>query len=233
MKKLLMCLIMLSIIAGGIAADRKALKDVDPDSFTSDTQVSPKGAGDDHAAIVWWIPHEFWKSILARDNTMSYADKQAMLDAMAGISLMAVVQADITSFGAFQFYTKDEIEQKMTISFTNAEGKRKQLSSLKTIDPNLEVVLGVFTPTLGAAMGNLGKNLHFYVLDDESYSGRIIDPYKTGEIGIELTRRDGKTLNTTVALPINALFVPRKCPNGRDAHITWKYCPWTGKKLAD
>jgi hypothetical protein len=30
--------------------------------------------------------------------------------------------------------------------------------------------------------------------------------------------------------PINALFVPRVCEDGREAQVTWKFCPWMGRR---
>jgi len=235
MKKLFIAVIMISmIVTYSMAAEKKPLKDVDTDAFTRDTQVTLKGAGDNHVALAWWIPNEFWESILSRDATTSESDKKALLDAMSGVSLLAVVQADVSAFGAFKFYSKEEIEKNMTLSFSDTEGKKQRLSPILTIGPDLEVVLGVFKPILGAAMGNLGKNMHFYVLSDRSKSSpRLLDPYRKGQIDIQLARRDKVLMGASIEMPINALFVPRKCPNGKDAHISWNYCPWTGKRLEE
>ena len=233
MKKLFVAVIIVSMVATySMAAEKKPLKDIDTEAFTSDTQVTPKGAGDKHIALAWWIPNEFWESLLSRDATTSASEKKAMLDAMSGVSLLAVVQADISAVGAFQYYSKEEIEQSMTLSYTGADGQKQRLPPLQTIAPDLEVVLGVFKPILGAAMGNLGNNLHFYVLSDRSKSSpRLLDPYRNGQIDIQLARRDKVLMDARVELPINALFVPRKCPNGKNAHSSWKYCPWTGEQL--
>ena len=233
MKKLLIAVMIVSMVtAYSIAAEKKPIKDLDTDALTRDTQVVPEGAGDDHVALAWWIPSEFWESLLARDPNTSESSKRAMLNAMSGISLLTVVQADISSFGAFNFYSKEEIEKNMKVSYSDADGRKHSLSPMKTIDPDLNLVLGVFKPILGAAMGNLGNNMHFYVLNDKSKSSpRLLDPYREGQINIQLAKRDNLLMDASIELPINALFVPRKCPNGKDAHISWKYCPWTGKEL--
>jgi len=235
MKKLLIStMIVLMVSTYSMAAEKKSLEDVDPDSFIADTQVIPPGAGDNHVALAWWIPNEFWESMLSRDATTSEADKKAMLDAMSGISLLAIVQGDITTFGAFNFYSKEEIKEKMSISFTDASNKRQRMSPMQTLDPDLEVILGVFKPILGAAMGNLGNNMHFYVLNDKTKSSpRLLDPYRKGHISIQLSKRDEVLMSADIEMPLNSLFVPRKCPNGKDAHISWNYCPWTGKRLEE
>jgi len=235
MKKLFIAVIMLSMaVTYSVAAERKLIKEIDTEAFTSDTQVTPKGAGDNHVALAWWIPNEFWESIFSRDTTTSESDKNAMLNTLSGVSLLAIVQADISTFGAFNFYSKKEIEENMILSYSGSGGEKQRLSLVQSIDPNLEVVLGMFKPILGAAMGNLGSNMHFYVLNDRAKSvSRLLDPYRKGQIEIQLERRDKVLMDGSIEMPINALFVTRKCPNGKDAHISWKYCPWSGKKLEE
>ncbi len=233
MKKLFFaCFIFSTLLASGV--ERKALSDVDTDAFTTDCQVTPS-AGDDHLALVWWIPIEFWEAVFAADPSMSLADKQTMLDALSGVTLLAVVQADISNFGAFSYYSKKEVAQNMTITYLDTSSQREEtLVPLTKVNEELEILLGVFQPILGAAMGNLGTNFHFYVLNDkQGNSGRVIDPYEAGELTVELETTDGNRIEGTIELPINALFIPRKCPNGKDAHVTWEYCPWTGEKLED
>jgi hypothetical protein len=235
MKKLLFisCVIVLAVICA-MAAEKKPLKDVDTNAIIKETQVSVSESGDKHVAITWWIPNEFWEAILYRNAAIGETEKKAMLDAMSGISLITVVQADVTSLGAFKFYSKEEIEKKMLITFTDAGGKKLMLKPVQKINPDLEIVLGVFKPILGAAMGNLGNNMHFYVLNDKSKTSlRLLDPYRKGLLSIQLTKRNDGVMTANIEMPLDALFVPRKCPNGKDAHISWKYCPWTGKRLED
>jgi len=234
--KTLLALIMLMVFVGNhaVAAERKLLKDVVIDEMTKDSQATAKGAGDRHLGLAWWVPIEFWSSILERDTTTSAADKQAMLEVMAEVSLLAIVQADISGVGAFNYYTKQQVEDKMSITYTDAEDVKRQMTPIKTISPDLQVVLSVFKPILEAAMGNLGSNFHFYVLNDRtSNAGRIIDPYREGVIDVRLARQDGARLSLQIETPLNALFVPRLCPNGKAAHISWKYCPWSGSLLRD
>jgi len=106
---------------------------------------------------------------------------------------------------------------------TNIRNIRKRIPTL---------LLSMFKPMLGAAMGNMGENFHFFTLIDEDETGtRVIDPYRSGILKFNFAKRDGEQLKTQIEFPLNELFVPRKCPNGKDAHISWKYCPWTGKLL--
>ena len=233
MKKLFIAvMVALMVATPAKAAEKKALIDIDPDEFTGDTQVMLKGAGDDHMALAWWIPNEFWGSAWARDPRINEADKQELLDVIAGTSILAVAQADISMFGAFRFYTQEEIEKNMVLRFTDADGRSHRLSPMGTIDPDLKNILGMLRPILVNAMGNLGSNMHFYILNDKTaFTSRLLDPYQEGKIHIQLTRKNEALIEATLDLPVNALFVPRKCPNGKPAHISWNYCPWSGEKL--
>jgi hypothetical protein len=230
-KKLVILMLLVLPVSFSVAAERKKIEEVNIDAFTKDTQVAFLGSGDQHVAFAWWVPNEFWESILSRDETTSESNKKSLLGALSGITLIAVVQADISNFGAFTFYQKAEVEKSMSVNFINANQEQVSLKKLEPISPDLEVVLATFKPILGAAMGNLGTNLHFYVYEDKLGSDRLVDPYEKGELNIKLAKRDGSVLESTIETPLNALYVPRKCPNGKDAHVSWSYCPWSGEKL--
>lgn len=231
MKRFLLT-VLVSAITFLQAAERKPIGEIDTDSFTTATMPSFSNVGDDHVAMAWWIPREFWGAIFARDPSTSEADKKAMMDTLSEVTLMAVVQADISNFGAFSFYSMDEIRNTMKVSFVNADGSRKSLKTMTDLSPDLEVLLGVFKPILGAAMGNLGTNMHFFVFDDQKgFNGRVLDPYGKGELSISLNKKNKDLMEAAIEFPLDILYVPRKCPNGKDAHISWKFCPWTGEAL--
>jgi hypothetical protein len=236
MKKLIIsAMIVLTVSNYSTAADKTPLRNVDIDALTIETQgfMFPE-AGDDHLAFVWWIPNEFWEATLSQDTTISKTDQDEILEALSGISLLAVIQADMTYFGAFKFYSKEEIEKQMLVSFTGVSGKRQKISLKQTLNPDLEILLGALNPILGAAMGNMGDNFHFYVLNDKSnFSYRLLNPYRKGQLNVQLAKRNDELMIGSLEMPLNSLFIPRKCPNGKNAHISWKFCPWTGIRLEE
>lgn len=224
----------LMVVSYSFAAEKKPVIAIDEDALTSETQLSLKGTGDDHMAFVWWIPNEFWEKVLSSDASIGETEKNAMLQAMSGISLLAVVQANISEFGAFEFFSKEQIEKDMKLVYIGADGKKQNVSIVKAIDPTLEVLLGVFKPILGAAMGSMGNSMHFFVLNDKVKStNRLLNPYEKGKIDIQLKKKESVFMNTSIEFPLNSLYVPRICPNGKEAHISWSYCPWTGKRLPE
>lgn len=232
MRKYFFTLSIVLLAMSAFAVDKKPLEEVDTGSMAQDTQMSPGGAGDDHVVLTWWVPKEYWEVVMARDTTTPPDAKKQLLNTLSGVSLLAVVQADVSPTGSFDFYSKEEVDKNLRITFSGENGKKK-LTIKDNIDPGLRDLLEVLKPILAGAMGNMGQNMHFYVLEDRSPRGRIIDPYAEGIIQVQLASRDDESMDGKIELPINSLFVPRKCPNGKEAHISWKFCPWTGEKLEE
>jgi len=224
---------MLVIISTAYALEKKSINRIDADQLTEDTQVYAS-CGDNHFNLVWWIPCEFWQVTFANDKSTPESEKKKIINVFKPYSLLAICQADISDFGAFRFYSKDEIEKNLVITLKRQDGKTYKLTPLKNINPDVAVMISSFKPILAAAMGNLGQNLHFFVLKDyDSSNARKIDPYRFGTLEFQLRKRTGELIEAILDFPLNSLYISRKCPNGKNAHVTWKYCPWTGKKLED
>ncbi|MBW4643856.1 MAG: hypothetical protein KME23_12850 [Goleter apudmare HA4340-LM2] len=60
---------------------------------------------------------------------------------------------------------------------------------------------------------------------------KIGSPYKSGKLNISFNGKGNQQIGSVVNLPLNSLFIPRLCPNGKPAHVSWKYCPWDGTPL--
>ncbi len=217
-----------------MAAERLNFKQVNSDQLTRETQVSQ--SQDQLFHLAWWIPVEFWEVSLRTSPDMSEKQVKEFVETLNGISILCVVQAKISSIGAFDFYPREEVAQGLKIDYVNGAGVKRSLVPLASGSPNQEMLLNVFKPILTAAMGNMGQNMHFFILDDRGIANkkdRVIDPYLSGKLKIQVGFRDQIAVQSSLDFPLNALYKPRKCPNGKDAHISWKFCPWGGEKLAD
>lgn len=213
------------------AQERKAMVDINSDALTGDTQISAP-CGSDHMNLIWAIPIEFWKAAFAGDPSMTPAQKAEFIGALEEYVIIGIVQADIDDAADFDFYSEGEVRKSLKMSFTDADGKSRSIVPTDEVGREAQQLLAALKPMLSAAMGNMGQNLHFIVVnDDAGEAGRTWDPYASGVLNVDLQTRGGKALEGRMDGPINALFVPRKCPNGKDAHVTWKFCPWTGKEL--
>lgn len=213
------------------AVDRKPISEIDIHAMTQATQKVIHEEKDKHLAIVWWTPVEFWQHSFTKVQDESV--RKSLVDAFSGASLIAITQADIEPMGVFDFYSKDEIEKHLVITFTDAQGHQHKVLLKNQISPELHGMLGFLKPMLAGAMGNLGNNMDFFVIDDNADGKRLLDPYQKGLLSIDLQDRKGTTLHSEIEMPLNPLFVPRKCPNGKDADVSWKFCPWDGTPLKD
>lgn len=216
-----------------LALQRKSIESINSDELTSDTQIEAP-CGDDHFNLIWWIPIEFWDSIFTADQTISATDRENIINTLTPYSILGVCQADISDFGAFSFYGKSEIQTTLEILYTDNKDQTFALRPTEEVDPDVNLMLNMMKPVLTAAMGNMGENFHFYVLSDKTeLNKRKVDPFEAGSLRFTLGRRDKTCLQASLDFPLNSLYVPRKCPNGKNAHVSWNYCPWTGKKLTD
>ena len=210
------------------AFEKKQMKDVDVAALTNETQ---RMSYTDGMHIAWWIPTEYWDASMSRDANVKDAARKKVIDILSRYSMVAVVQAEVGPLGNFKYYDRDSITKGMKIELS--DGKTwTVISPLSDVPDELAPLLKVLGPILSSAMGALGQNLNFYVLDDKAKDGRRISPYEPGSLRITLTGKSGATLEPfLIEFPLDALYVPRRCPNGKPAHISWVVCPWDGSKL--
>src|SRR5262245_42462882 len=98
---------------------------------------------------------------------------------------------------------------------------RKAVKPIEKVADDLELLLKVLSPILEAALGPMGKNLNFFVLADQVKGDRLISPYGNNSLSVSLTSKDGKALGPAVfEMPLDSLFVPRICPNGKPAEVS-------------
>ena len=218
-----------------LGTEIKEAKNVDINSLMDEISVSSSQAKIDEIAMAVWIPQEFWEVTLSKDdtNTIPSATKIELLSILKSYFLVGVVQGEVNNSEGFKFYSLDEIEQNLTFYYEDEAKNRIALPPANTVSPEVESLLTIMKPLFEQLLGNAGKNLHFIVFADRTDRGdRIVSPYETGAIEIQLTDSN-KTVEheLEIVLPLNSLHVPRICPNDKEAHISWKYCPWDGTKL--
>jgi hypothetical protein len=227
--KLLLVLALVLLASFAHAIDKKEITDVDLNALTVEGQVMTGGASD--LALVWWIPAEFWEVSMRQESMVPDAQVNQVMGVLKNYSVLAVVQANVSPFGSFQFFEKDQILKGMNVEFVRPDGSVEAISHTDPSDPDLRIMLDQMRPILAQAMGSLGQNFYFFPLPDRDDDGeRLLSPYEKGMIRVKLSNADAVHM-AELELPLDSLFVPRLCPNGKPAHVSWDYCPWSGKKL--
>jgi hypothetical protein len=220
---------MISLASFAHAIDRKEITDIDLNVLTVEGQVMTGGASD--LALVWWIPAEFWEVSMRQESMVADEQVNQVMGVLKNYSVLAVVQANVSPFGSFQFFEKDQIMKGMNVEFVRPDGSVEAISHTEPSDPDLRIMLDQMRPILAQAMGSLGQNFYFFPLPDVDDDGeRLLSPYDKGMIRVKLLNADA-VHTAELELPLDSLFVPRLCPNGKPAHVSWNYCPWSGKKL--
>ena len=218
----------LSLCANASAFEKKQPKDVDISAMTNETQRTSYAGG---VHLAWWIPPEYWEASLSRDANVTDAARKQVLDTLRGYSMLAVVQAEVGALGNFTFYERDAVIKGLKLELSDGKDWAS-LVPLAEVPQKLAPLLKVLGPILSSAMGPMGQNMNFFVLDDQKKGGRLISPYEPGMLRITLSDNKGVKLEPLlIEFPLDSLYVPRRCPNGKPAHVSWMVCPWDGSKL--
>ena len=229
--KRLIIVALLGLLQSVQAADRKAIVDVDMNVLISDSQVI--SGTNNTFDFIWWIPAEYWEVAFSQDSSVPQDQAQLFLGILRNYSVLAVLQADISAFGAFTFFDRERLMDGLAVEYVRADGKTLPIPIDEVADPDLRLLLDQLKPVLAAAMGSMGENFYFFPVPDTGKDGeRLVSPYADGEVRVRLAARNAQAAPVlSLEFPLNALFVPRMCPNGKPAHISWSYCPWSGEKL--
>ncbi|HET9862122.1 MAG TPA: hypothetical protein VFP37_01660 [Steroidobacteraceae bacterium] len=213
-----------------LGAERKAPKDIDVAKLTQETQQASYASG---VHIAWWIPQEYWEASLAHDANVTEEGRKRFLATLDHYSMLAVVQAEVGIMGNFSYYDRDVVLKGLRVELSNGK-EWSPLEPLNEVPKDVAPLIRVLTPILESAMGPLGQNMNFFVLQDRKKGKRLVSPDQPGGLRITLTDRQGTTLEPfLIEFPLDSLFVPRRCPNGKPAHISWSVCPWDGSKLPE
>ncbi|MCP4262002.1 MAG: hypothetical protein GY774_31545, partial [Planctomycetes bacterium] len=143
------------------AVEKRSLKEVEPNSLVHDAKVVFPEAGDDHMAFGLWMPTEFWLNVFARDKTTSEHDKKAMLDAVSGISLLFLVQADLSPLGVPLFYSKEKIKEHLSVVARDSSGNSRNVTLLSELSPDLEMLINVLKAYTATFIGSMGNSMQF------------------------------------------------------------------------
>lgn len=228
--RLLLALTALSFAAFAHAIDRKEITEIDLNALTVEGQVMTGGVSE--IGLVWWIPAEFWEVSMRQESGVPEAQIEQVMGVLRNHSVLAVVQANVSPFGSFQFFEKGQIMEGLKVEYVRANGDVETISHTLPSDPDLRIMLDQMRPILAQAMGSLGQNFYFFPLPDVDKKGnRMVSPYEKGVLRVQLMNNDVPS-SVELDLPLDSLFVPRLCPNGKPAHVSWNFCPWSGKKLS-
>ena len=180
----------------------------------------------DNLKLVWWIPIEFWETVLQENKTMTDDQVNEILQVFQQYTLLATLNGTINDFGDITYVTREKNFKTLEIVDTH----NKSFFPLKedTIDKKTLDVILFMKPVLANMLGKVGENMHFFLFQKKDNPlERIINPKKEGRFSVKF---DGEEFHWQLPLP--SLVKPKKCPvDNKLMNGTWKYCPHHGKEL--
>jgi hypothetical protein len=212
------------------AAERMQPQDIDLSALARQMQTIRQGDG--IQAVFWWPP-EFWDASFARQREMPADAREEGMSLLGRYSLLGIAQAEVLPTGAISFHDRASVTKGLKVQWSGLKGVR-EIVPLATVPEDLQPLMNQLRPMMESSFGDMGRNLHIFVIEDFASTGGVLTPYETGALTVQINGKSGAPLAPIIIeSPLDALFAPRMCPNGKPAHVSWKVCPWDGTKLPD
>jgi hypothetical protein len=223
------CAFAVCLLAANLnAAEKRAMADVDSGILTQELQRTSNQEG---IVVAWWMPAEFWAVALGNEQSLTAGQVEEVMKVLRQYTFVAVVDGEVGG-AAVDFQDRNAVAKALTVEVVDGAGKSRKVVPVDPVPEDVKPLLTVLVPAMGAAMGNLGRNLHFFVFKDQVDDVRVFSPFDAGAVVVKLNGRARRTdVSLSIERPIDSLLVPRMCANGKPAHVSWNFCPWDGKKL--
>jgi hypothetical protein len=207
------------------AAERRELASIPMAALVNETQrMYHHAAG---MAMVWWIPTEFWVTAVLQRGPGNEDAANEVRKAFKDYVVLGVVDASQKAIGGFDFQSRDSVLGRMRVYADAAE-----FMPVAKPHRDAQLITDMMKPLFASMLGDLGAHIHIVLLSSEKR--RPPSGYEKTTLKVTLAPSgEGQPATFEFVAPLDSLHVPRKCPNGREAHISWNFCPWDGTKLPD
>lgn len=227
--KMIFMLIVSFITTGIVTAqnDNKTKKHkINVNELVNETQQMSEDA--DKMQLVWWIPVEYWETVLYSDGQVATNEADMIIDMIKPYTMVVVVDGDIGMFGNIDYVEKDEIIKSLKL--TDAKGEDYKPIPEDELNQDTKSLLSIMKPILSNMLGGLGENMHFFLFPGTNKRNKpLIEATQEGHFIVQLSEN-----KYFWRLPLGSLLPPKYDPDtGEELNGSWKYSPWTGKKLLD
>ncbi|WP_286756084.1 hypothetical protein [Roseivirga sp. UBA838] len=177
--------------------------------------------------LVWYIPLEYWEASFAADESISADELEEMIDIFDDFELIAVIDGEFGVFGNIKYTPISEV--RAMIRLETSDGKKHLPLDDSEISNDASTLMSFMQPMLANMMGDMGKNMQFFMFKSKGKEDRLIDPFKQHSFKVHL----GDEV-FSFELPLASLLPPKYCPtDGKKMKGTWIYCPFHGVELTD
>lgn len=217
---------MLLALAGHIQAASNPLPtaEIKVDQLLRDTQRTSSST--DTLDLVWWVPPQFWDSVLSQNKDASEEMRAEVHALFARYTVMAVAHGKLGTFGVDSF--TGEADLRRDFRLVDPRGGVHEPIEAEQVDDKLEVMIQMMRPVFSSIIGQLGSNIHFFAFPAKDAGGLpIADPLSHGR----LTARLGTT-DYVFRLPLGSMLVPKHdAKTGEVFPGSYDFNPYTGAAL--
>ncbi|WP_298503377.1 hypothetical protein [uncultured Maribacter sp.] len=194
-------------------------EDVDMIVFIKEVQQWKKTG--ENMKLIWWIPTMYWEVALKGNPNVTEEAKQDIIRSVENYTIIAALDGKVGALG----FSYNELESIKIITDKSMVYKPLNQEELPDETKNL---LNILKPTLSNIIGQMGKNMEFYVFPGIDEKGsKILDPTSSSNFSVFY---NGESFNWR--LPLGSLVPKKKCPTDNELLSgSWKFCPWHGEKL--
>jgi hypothetical protein len=191
-------------------------------------ETQKQGIRPGRITLVWWVPPEFWRAALLAGRTIPADKVEEMVASISDVNVFIVADAKVGGFGSLTFEPQSELEKRLTVT----DGSGKPVATIAEAKQPLATknMLAMMKPLLSNMLGELGKNLSFFVFEGKNKDGtRRIDPTKPGMLTAKLSEEEFRW-----RLPLGSLLPPKVCPKcGETFPGNYGFCPFDETPLKD
>ena len=174
--------------------------------------------------IVMFMTQEYWESTLEKNKDQLGMAYDLVMNNIKGRVTVMIIDMDMSNAASIKFADPKDMEANVKVRISKSG---KTIEAPISSSEEAKSMLTFIRPMLAQMMGQLGKGMYCQTYDITDKDG--VSGFSVFEKGaIEVTYK-GKSFK--VATPLDSFHIPRKLPNGKNAHISWDYDPWTGKKI--
>ena len=186
-------------------------------------QTSPST---DTVDLVWWIPPQFWASVLADNADVPDTTRAEIEEIFGQYTVIAAVKGNLGNFGVDKFVSDDDMRTQLRL--VDPYGVSHSPIAADKLDSRLTVMVQILKPLMANVVGQMGTNLNFYAFPAKTQDGRpVADPLGTGQLTVKLGTED-----YAFRLPLGSLLPPRHDPASGEAFPgSYRYNPYTGAAL--
>lgn len=194
------------------------------DQLLQETQKTSPST--DTVDLVWWIPPQFWASVLADSADVPEKTRLEIEDIFAQYTVVAAVKGSIGNLGVDKFVSDDEMRAQLRL--VDPYGTSHAPLAADELDSRLTAMVQVLKPLMANVVGQMGTNLNFYAFPAKTQDGRpVADPLGAGKLTVKLGADE-----YAFRLPLGSLLPPRHDPaSGEVFPGSYHYNPYTGAAL--